>query len=104
MIAGLLRQMMTLIEDVNRIFRIREYRAAAHHQIGQDQVLIGDNAIYPMNILAGPVKVAIFIMAALAMSALGVVRRNPGPGCMIDLFRPAVSFPIPLPFAKRRQH
>ena len=95
---------MTLIEDVNRIFRVRQHCTSAHHQIRQHQVLVSHNAIYPMDILPGFIKIAIFIMTALTMSTLGVVRRNLRPGRMVDFFGPAVSFTIPFPFAERRQH
>ena len=59
-----LRQMMGFVKDVDAVFRRRQDRAATEGEIGQHQILVGDDAIRLVEFIAGVEEAALAVQPA----------------------------------------
>ena len=101
---GLVGEVMAFVKNVEGFFRLGQHSATTHHQVGQHQVLIGHDAVDPMDAFSCLVEIAVLIVRALALGTLRVIRADPGPGYRVDLLRPGIALTIPGPVPKAIQH
>ncbi len=104
MIARLIRQMMAFIENIKRVFGIGQDRTAAEREISEHQIVIGDNDIDLIEIVARFKKTALTHMRAAPTGALRVIGRNPRPQVFRHRLRPQIAIAIPCTAAELIEH
>ena len=104
MVNGLVRQMVGFVEDINRVLRRRQNRAATEGEIRQHQIVVGDYAIQLVEGIPRLEKCALADKAAAPPRALAVVRGHPGPGALRQFLRPVIAIPVPAAFCQLLHH
>ncbi|MNG93870.1 hypothetical protein D3C79_528540 [compost metagenome] len=70
---GLVWQVVAFVEHVHGVARVRQHRAAAQGQVGQDHVVVGDDHIDLAHAFAGLVEHALLEVRAMTAGALAMV-------------------------------
>ena len=92
---GLVRQVMSFVEDVDGVTWIGQHRTAAKGQVSQNHVVVGDDHIDLGHALARLVERALLKVRAMPAGALTVIRGELRPVRIAHLLRPAVAVAIP---------
>ena len=90
--------MMSFIENINALLRIGKNDTPAQRQIRQYEVVIGDYAIRPVQIVPGAIETAITKVTALGTTALSVIHCDRPPVAI--QYRPAPVVPVTSPFSR----
>ena len=95
MIQCLIGQMMTFVENINGLFRSRQYRTAPQRQIGQHQIMVGHNHISIVHRIAGLIKGAVLKMWTTAVRTFTVRSGEMHPLIIGNLFSETITVAIP---------
>ena len=92
----LVRQVMALIKYIDAVLRRRQDGAAAEGEIRQGQIVVGNDDIGALQLVAGPEKTALADVGTAPTAALAVVGGDAVPDLLGDRLRPVVPIAIPL--------
>ena len=92
---GLVRQVVAFVEHIEGVAGIGQDGAAAQGQVGQHQVMVGDDDVDLGHAFARLVESTLLEIRAMAIGALAVVGGDARPLDVLDGFRPAVAIAVP---------
>jgi len=92
---GFVRQVMPLVEHVERVLRVWQYGAAAEGKVGQDHVMVGDDHVYLAHAFPGLEEGALLEIRAMAVGALAMVGGKARPDRIFQRLGPAVTVTVP---------
>ena len=104
MLQRLVGQMMPFVEDVKAVLRSGQHHAAAEVQIGQHQIVVGDDNVGFLQTLARSIHAAIADIRAAPPGALTAVEGERQPVPLVDGLRPLVAVAVPIAAAERVEH
>src|SRR5690606_1505825 len=90
--------MMAFVKNINSFFRRGQYCSTPKCQIRQYQIMVGDDAINFIELLARFKKTAVAYITALSARTLAMVSCYSLPGILFYFKRPVVAVAIPLAF------
>ena len=103
-IVALQRQMMSLVKDVNGVLRCRQNDTPAESQIGQHQIVVGDDTIGLLHLFACLVEAAVTVVRALLANALPIVHSDWNPVLVTEQIFPIIAVALPLACIDFAQH
>ena len=92
---GFVRQVVTFVEHIQGVARVRQYCTAAQRQVSQHHVMVGDNHINLAHAFPRFVEGALLKVRAMPVGTLTVIGGQLRPARVFQFFRPAVTVPIP---------
>src|SRR5690606_14984508 len=103
-IARLVRQTVGFVKDVDGVVRRRKNGAAAEGEIRQHQIVIGNNAVDAVDLLAGFEKTATADKGTAPAAALAVIAGKRPPFLFAQRLRPVVPVTVPFPTGQAIHH
>ncbi|MNH20430.1 hypothetical protein D3C79_801980 [compost metagenome] len=95
-IPGYGRQVVSLIQHIDTLVRWRQYDAAAHGEIGEQQGMVDHQHIGGVHVVPGTVEGAVLMMAQRLVAAVAI-GGDAIPAQIRDGLGPVVPVPVPLP-------